>query len=120
MALLEILDSADQFDVGETKIDAATDTINDTLAGGAIGTNIRKTRGSDFEYDHVPMTKQKVISSGSWNMDTTSTVNIAHGLSYTKLVSAYPWINNDGGSIRSPIDVMWVAGDGLPAGLIQT
>jgi hypothetical protein len=116
MALLDNLDSADQFDVVQSKIDAAIDTINDTLASGATGEILRKVSGSDFDFEFVPMAKQKIIEIGFWNMVSTGIVNIPHGLSYLKIVGIRVLIINDGLSIRTPLDYFDNFGSGDVSG----
>jgi hypothetical protein len=48
--------------------------------------------------DGTPYYK-KIINIGDWNMDATETVNIAHGLSITKILSVSSFIINDAGTI---------------------
>lgn len=55
--------------------------------------------------------KTKVISIGTWNMDTTSNVSIAHGLTLSKIVGIRALINNDSLTVKSILSGSNVTGD---------
>lgn len=42
----------------------------------------------------------KVIEIGTWNMDTTGSVNVAHALTFSKIREVWAWIRNDPNSNR--------------------
>lgn len=60
MAALETLDGTDQFDVIEAQINAAIDALNLLSSTNSIGI--------------------KVLPIGNWNMDSTVSVSVAHGI----------------------------------------
>jgi len=116
MALLDNLLPADEFDVVETKIDAAIDTINNTLGGGATGEITRKVSGTDFDLEWVPQLKQKVVSFSAWNMDTDEVKLVAHGLTVSKIRSAEVFIFNDAQNQCAPIGLFAQFINSLPSG----
>jgi len=48
----------------------------------------------------------KVIEIGDWNMDSDSSMDVAHGLSLSKIRSVHGVIRNDGDSLYTPIPYM--------------
>ena len=50
--------------------------------------------------------KRKVIDIGDWNMDSTESVNVAHGVTSTKIKKVDVMIRLDGGNYCYPIDVL--------------
>ena len=74
------------------KLNAAIDAINAVAAGGTADQIASKINSTDFNTQFVnsflPLTgtanhKVKSIAIGDWNMDSTSSINVAHGLSAT-------------------------------------
>lgn len=56
-------------------------------------------------------TKPKIIPIGDWNMDTTTTVAVAHGLDFTKIRSIQVFIRNDDNDELYPLDFHATATD---------
>lgn len=52
----------------------------------------------------VPRLLQEKIEIGNWNMDTTNTVSVAHGLNSSKIVGVKVLLRNDDDSRRTPLD----------------
>lgn len=46
----------------------------------------------------LPLTK--TIAIGDWDMDATASVSITHGLTLSKILNAYAFINDDASSTR--------------------
>lgn len=59
--------------------------------------NIILTNGG-IQYSSGPIIKQKMVSSVIWDMDTTSSISILHGLDFTKFLSVEATIQNDAGT----------------------
>lgn len=68
-----------------------------TVSGASTFSGGYKTGGSDL------FLKIK-LDIGAWNMDSTATLNVAHGLDHSKIISVMPMIRNDVGTFRWPID----------------
>lgn len=61
-----------------------------------------------------------VIPIGDWNMDSTSSVNVAHGLSLGRIIGAECIIRNDADTARYPLAGIDNAGSGNVQGSIQS
>lgn len=61
----------------------------------------------------------KVLQIGDWNMDTTGSVSINHGLTFSKIRDVQVMIYNDAGTSLNPLDRATVLYSYHPAGLIQ-
>ncbi|HEY0750476.1 MAG TPA: hypothetical protein VGD26_04945, partial [Chitinophagaceae bacterium] len=64
----------------------------------------------------TPQLAKKEIQIGDWNMDTTGTITIAHGLDYTKIREVSAWIIQDGGTVRMPLTTIDSTGAGTIGG----
>jgi hypothetical protein len=49
---------------------------------------------------------RKVLEIGDWNMDSTTSKSVAHGLDSTKILSVSVWVRNDADTARYPLD--WI------------
>lgn len=61
--------------------------------------------------------KTKVIAIGDWNMDTTSTVSVAHGLTFSQIISVSAFIIDDFSSVKVDIHTQNGLGTGGENGL---
>ncbi len=57
----------------------------------------------------------KVIDISDWNMDTTNSVDVAHGLTLSKIIAIYVMVRNDDDSERIPLNFL-SPGSGNAAG----
>lgn len=100
------------------KVNSAIQTINSVLGGGVAGEGIRKIDGTDFNFEFFDATeasyaetagaidngdyviRTKVLPIGSWNMDSTDSVYISHGLGtdISKVISCTAAIRRDDGA----------------------
>lgn len=48
----------------------------------------------------------KVIDIGDWDMDTTGVVNVAHGLTLSKIIDISVYIINDIGDVLAPLNLL--------------
>jgi hypothetical protein len=79
---------------------AGTELMNLSEAGElTLGSNTVLTTADFGSVGSAP--RQKVIEIGDWNMDTTNSVNIAHGLTFSKIVGARGVIIDDAGSNKA-------------------
>jgi hypothetical protein len=62
--------------------------------------------------------RREVIELGDWNMDTTTNIDVAHGLTYADIISAEVWIRNDADTVRSNISSGVSAANTTPQGYI--
>jgi hypothetical protein len=95
------------------KINAAINKINSVLGEGTAGQIPSKINSDDFNTAYVnsilpssgtPNLKIKVLEIGDWNMDSTATLTVAHGLSdWTKIRSIEVSILNDASGRIYPI-----------------
>lgn len=88
---VKLKDSEPYCDVINEKTAATGVTVDGLLikdGGISDGTNIIKT---------------KIINIGDWNMDTTQTVSVAHGLTYAKIKQATAEIRNDADDTTYPL-----------------
>jgi hypothetical protein len=92
--------NSDVFD----KINAIITAVNELQAGSA-NQIFKKTSGTDFAFEAcnsflpTSSTGNLLVSSiniGDWNMDTTSSITVAHGIGdYTKIIGVFAVIRND-------------------------
>ncbi len=106
MALLDELIGSDQYDDYKAKINAAIQVIN-LLAGGTAGQILEKNSDDDFDVAWVDppivpvITSLPPIQTGVWNMTSTDSINIPHGLAdIDKIKTLSLFIRNDDGSER--------------------
>ncbi len=88
-----------------TKLKASITTIN-LLGGGATAEVLTKTGAGDFAFAwSTPATSLTTplapINTGAWNMTTTASISIAHGVAdFTKIKKWSILIRNDAGTKR--------------------
>ena len=95
-------DCVDDTKIGDAKVKKEhihADVVGAGLSGGA-GTalsvdGIKDAGGTEL--------KVKIINIGAWNMDTTSYVNIAHGLTLANIRHTEVFIRRDDAAILSPL-----------------
>lgn len=59
---------------------------------------------------------RKILNIGAWNMDATSSVNVTHGLTLSKIRSASVMVTNDDGTAHYPISTYSGITDPAPDG----
>jgi len=107
MALLQELNEVpggDSFANLYAKYDLLTQTINSILGGGTAGQYPSKVDGTDFNFvfTNPPIVKFKVVNIGDWDMDSTTFVEVLHGIvDYTKIRSAFIMILPDAGFVST-------------------
>jgi len=63
-------------------------------------------------------TKQKIVNIGDWNMDSTTNVNVAHGVAdYSKIRGVSVMIIDDGESSLRPLNYVPNASSGVQGGI---
>lgn len=55
--------------------------------------------------DGAAKLRTKIVSIGAWNMASTALLNVAHGVTFTKIRSVSALIVNDGATALVPIDI---------------
>ena len=60
----------------------------------------------------VDQLKQKVVEIGDWNMDSTSSVDVVHSLTYANIVGVRGLIRDDAGTTKFPVPGMPTAVSG--------
>jgi len=111
MALLQELNEApggDSFANLYAKYDLLTQTINSILGGGTAGQYPSKVDGTDFNFvfTNPPVVKFKVVNIGPWDMDTTSAVNVAHGIAdFSKIRMVQILINRDDSAQYASLEI---------------
>lgn len=58
---------------------------------------------SDLVFPNEFLVNTKVINIGDWNMDSTATLSVAHGLNSNRIRSVDVWIREDTGSAVAPL-----------------
>lgn len=110
----------------DDKIKAYLGASSETNAGVIeLATEVETTTGTDAERAVVPATlaavtgkiRRKYLSIGIWNMDSTSTVSINHGLSLSNIIGLSAIIIDDTGQGRDSIE--GVEAGGLAGGNIS-
>jgi hypothetical protein len=87
------------------------------LIGGTTGQFLTKTTNTDYdfgwnsfspmEYDGSTKLRTKVVPIGDWNMVSTSTVNVPHGISdFTKIRNVYAVIRDDSDTTLYKLDFL--------------
>ena len=61
---------------------------------------------------------RKIVEIGAWNMDTTSNVSVAHGLTLSKIRSVSVMIKNDSSTAHYPIGYRVSSSDYTPSGAV--
>ena len=61
---------------------------------------------------------RKIVNIGVWNMDTTSNVSVAHGLTLSKIRSVSVMIKNDNSTAHYPIGYRVSSSDYTPSGAV--
>lgn len=60
--------------------------------------------------------KKKIVNIGNWNMDSTDTITVAHGITdFTKIRSVNVYIIDDGGTNIYPINMAYTTGTPVTA-----
>lgn len=121
------------------KINTAIQSINSVLGGGSTGQSVRKVDGTDFNYEFFDagdvelaaeaeainngdyVIRTKVLPIGSWNMDSTDSVFIPHGLGsdISKVISVTALIRKDDGNQSFMFNQYGNAGGGSGIGYIS-
>ena len=57
-----------------------------------------------IEFDGTNTLKTKIVDIGDWNMDTTTNVDVAHGLTFTNIRNVNVMIRRDDNTIYTPLD----------------
>lgn len=87
-----------------------------TLNSGAISTNTTVSAYDGFiTGPSTGALKWKIVDIGSWNMDAVSPKQVAHGLSYTKILGVHVVIYDDAGTFTTNLDATeagagWIGG----------
>ena len=68
----------------------------------------------------VNQQRTSIIELGDWNMDTTTNINVAHGLEYADIIKTEVFIRNDADTARDNISVGASAADTTPQGYVGT
>jgi hypothetical protein len=66
----------------------------------------------------VNQKRTEIIELGDWNMNTTTNIDIAHGLEYDDIIEAQVWIRNDANTIKDNIGTGVDATDTTPQGYV--
>lgn len=81
------------------------------LSAGASGSGIANYNGATVKTLPSFQPKSKIIDIGDWNMDSTSTISVAHGLTPSKIRSFNVFIYPDASStVLLPIDYVDMGG----------
>lgn len=89
-----------------TMADLKTGLTGQYLTGNGAGV------APSFQY---PLIIEKIVEIGDWNMDSTSAVNILHGLAdFKKIRSISGMIRNDADTIYYPLLSASTTGNGTP------
>jgi len=62
-----------------------------------------------LEIGGVSQSRQKIIEIGDWNMDSTASISVAHGLTLSKIMAVSAIIRNDADSTRYQVPPLPVA-----------
>jgi hypothetical protein len=102
------------------KINAAIDKINDVLGGGTADQIVKKVDGTDFNTlmvnSFLPASgtgnlKIAKVPIGDWNMNTTTSITVAHGISdYKKIVAVFGRIRDDADSVYTSLTGSFTTG----------
>lgn len=68
----------------------------------------------------VNQKRTETIELGDWNMDTTTNIDVAHGLQYNDIISAEVFIRNDANTAKDSIGTGVDATDTTPQGYVGT
>lgn len=89
-----------------TMADLKTGLVGQYLTGNGAGT------APSFQY---PLIIEKIVEIGDWNMDSSSAVNVLHGLAdFKKIRSITGMIRNDADTIYYPLLSASTTGNGTP------
>ena len=61
---------------------------------------------------------RKIVNIGAWNMDASSAVSVAHGLTLSKIRAVSVMITNDDGTAHYPINYRISSADYTPSGAV--
>ena len=75
----------------------------EVTAGGLITGNITTANGLIETGIGGVTLKRKVLAMGDWNMDSTTHIHVAHGLTLAKIRGAWGMIRNDADTIYNPV-----------------
>jgi len=84
--------------------------ISDELTGTGV------VDYADLVFLNDQMVRTKIVNIGDWDMDATASVNVAHGLTSTDIVSVDVWIREDVGTVMTPLTYNTA---GTPAGYFR-
>ncbi len=114
MALLDDLEGTNNFQEVKDILNTWRDTLNAVLGGGTADQIPAKVSATDFNTAMVnsilPLganLKVKVISIGDWNMDSSDSVSVAHGLSateYKAIKKICVIVRDDNNDVYYPLD----------------
>jgi hypothetical protein len=69
---------------------------------GTSGSGVVNYNGAKlFKMANLGQLSSKIIPIGDWNMDTTSSINVAHGLSFSQIVGCRVMIRNDDNNTKT-------------------
>jgi hypothetical protein len=88
--------SSQNQDIGDYNFRAKT-LQSDVATGTAPLVVASTTKVVNLNADTIDGVHKKIINIGDWNMDTTSQVNVSHGLSVSKIISINVTIISDNG-----------------------
>jgi len=114
---IDIIRSAGIFEIeqenGTSILSGIEDSSLITLVNDGTDTyKIFKQQINYPETNPIGNIKMKLISIGDWNMDTSSLVSIAHGLTYTDIRSVYAAIITDDGTLYADLTGTDSSGNG--------
>jgi len=90
------------------------------MTGALVNTSTIEAQGGIRTAASGDYVKIKVLSIGDWNMDTTPTLNVAHGLTYANIISVTGYITDDASAARYTIPYVDATGIQLEAQVIGT
>lgn len=66
----------------------------------------------------VNQERREILELGDWDMDTTTNIDVAHGLEYSDIIKAEVWVRNDADTARSAINSGVDATNTTPQGFV--
>ena len=100
ITIKDTTDSASK-DTGALIIEGGIGVEKSINIGGTL--KVSNVSVSGFSVDDIPI-YTKIFEIGDWNMDTTGTLNVAHGLDWTKIRSVDIIIRDDANTFHFPIN----------------
>lgn len=80
---------------------AATAAEINTACDGVTATAAELNKAADGIGTTIP--RMVILTIGDWNMDSTASVNVAHGLSFSKIIGVTGTVRNDANNAKYPI-----------------